>query len=316
MASGNRDLASGHLLGIDVGDRLEITQCFPLPTSISDEDPYEMEMFHLLEEVSVDAYHAGFYQAVCLNNYFSRDMIQSQYTYQLANCNRVFIVFDPYKSRQGKLSLKAYRLTYDFMLMHAQGKTTPKAFVKAGVDSTSIFEEVPIRVRSSHHAHAFLYELRDSGAMDSSAERLSFTGVDDTIERAVHNMTGPEGAFQELIGEQQQFSVLSRRAAAQKAELQRQIDAIEEENITRRALGKEPKPLPDITSAQSKYQEPSRLDSLLAAAKVDAFSSDLSTLAEQTYLKQSIMRGLVRAPQSASTATPSSSSSSSSPTPQ
>ncbi len=284
---------TGQLLGVDVNETLEITHSFAMPDTEDGENDgdFALEMMSNLREVNVDTYNAGFYQSAYMNEFFTRDQIQKQYEYQLENPNRVCIVFDPFKSRQGRLSLRALRLTAQFMQLYRTGKLTAKQFTQFRVDSTTIFEEMPIKVRNSHLVHAFLYDIRDSRKMDCSTDRLALTS-NDTVERVMSMIGGPEGAFQELLNEQNQYQFNARRLAAAKADLQRQIEAVEDDNIRNRALGKELKPLPDASSL--KVSEPSRLETFVASAKVDAYCRDLTDLATQTYVKQAMLRAFTR----------------------
>lgn len=65
------DAVSGHLLGLDVKEKLEVTGCFPMPAAASsskaareeaDAEEYQMAMMKLLREVNADANTVGWYQ--------------------------------------------------------------------------------------------------------------------------------------------------------------------------------------------------------------------------------------------------------------
>lgn len=55
------DLVTGQLLGLDVGGVLEVTNCFPFPSSGDGDDgddagtEYQIEMMRCLREVNVDS---------------------------------------------------------------------------------------------------------------------------------------------------------------------------------------------------------------------------------------------------------------------
>ena len=284
----------GQLLGIDVNGTTEITNCFAMPSGTEDqseEDDLQNEMTRLLRDVNVDNYNAGLYISSVMNDFYGPNLIQAMNKYQTENANRVFIIIDPAKSRQGRLALRAMRLTPAFLALYASGKLSAKSFAAHHVDSLSIFEDVPVRVRNSHLAHAFLYDLREARAADCAGERLSLGSV-DAIERMLTVVTAQDGALTEHVNEQMQLHFAQRKLAAQVAELARQVDQTLDDNRRLKALGREPKPVPDL--AALKAQEPSRLESFLATAKVDALCQDLASLASQTLLKEAALRAFVR----------------------
>lgn len=83
------------------------------------------------------------------------------------------MVYDPFLTRRGRLALKAYRLTNEFMELYADGDLSHVGFSKFGVDSTNIFEEIPIKVHNSHLVHGFLYELREDKSMGCQFDRCA-----------------------------------------------------------------------------------------------------------------------------------------------
>ncbi|XP_064883115.1 eukaryotic translation initiation factor 3 subunit H-like [Oncorhynchus nerka] len=114
------EVVQGVLLGLVVEDRLEITNCFPFPQHTEDdadfdEVQYQMEMMRSLRHVNIDHLHVGWYQSTYYGSFVSRALLDSQFSYQHAIEESVVLIYDPIKTAQGSLSLKAYRLTPKLM---------------------------------------------------------------------------------------------------------------------------------------------------------------------------------------------------------
>ena len=126
------ELVTGQLLGLDVGSTLEVTNCFPFPTRLrfgeegeeeTDQDgiggaEYQMEMMRCLREVNVDHNTVGWYHSSYMGSFLNESMIETQYNYQDRIKKSVVIIYDPLKTSQGALSLKALRLTQKFMSLY------------------------------------------------------------------------------------------------------------------------------------------------------------------------------------------------------
>lgn len=169
------EAVTGLLLGLDIGDRLEATNCFPIPVDKDDEDEnggHQIAMMKALAEVNVDNNTVGWYQSALLGTWCNRDTIDDQFKYQTEIPNSVVVVYDPSSTTRGRLALKAYRLTAEFMELNASGDFSHTSFSRRKLDSTKIFEEIPIKVHNSHLVHGFLYELREQKSMSCSFDRL------------------------------------------------------------------------------------------------------------------------------------------------
>ncbi|XP_052358466.1 eukaryotic translation initiation factor 3 subunit H-like [Oncorhynchus keta] len=125
------EVVQGVLLGLVVEDRLEITNCFPFPQHTEDdadfdEVQYQMEMMRSLRHVNIDHLHVGWYQSTYYGSFVSRALLDSQFSYQHAIEESVVLIYDPIKTAQGSLSLKAYRLTPKLMEICKEKDFTPR----------------------------------------------------------------------------------------------------------------------------------------------------------------------------------------------
>lgn len=140
--------ATGSLVGMDSNGLLEITNTFPFPTVdvvVADNqgghqnDPssaaaaaprakpnivYQNDMIRHLKEVNVDANNVGWYTSATMGNFVNLSFIENQYHYQRDNDKTVALVHDVSRSSQGSLSLRAFRLSSEFMAAFKEGKFT------------------------------------------------------------------------------------------------------------------------------------------------------------------------------------------------
>lgn len=146
--------ATGSLLGMENNSTLEVTNCFPFPTAdVATSDPhpndhmaasniaaaaprakgnvaYQNDMIKNLNEVNVDANNVGFYTSANMGNFINSSLIENLYHYQKeVNEHTVVLVHDVSRSIQGAMSLKAYRLSPNFMAAFKEQKFTTEKLV-------------------------------------------------------------------------------------------------------------------------------------------------------------------------------------------
>lgn len=178
---------------MDVASRLEITNAFAFPSSESQATQienigyhnnqndmqsasaalaaagprqkqnisYQAEMIRKLREVNVDANNVGWYTGANLGNFVSMATIENQYHYQKdLNERTVALIHDVSRSAQGALSLRAFRLTPQFMSAYKDGqKFTTEALQKSNLRHTDILQELPLTIHNSHLLTSFLHSL-------------------------------------------------------------------------------------------------------------------------------------------------------------
>jgi translation initiation factor 3 subunit H len=143
-------IATGSLVGMDVGSTLEITNSFPFPVvevpteSHFDSAPqnaaaaaprakanavYQAEMIRMLREVNIDAQNVGWYTSANMGNFLNLNTIENQFFYQKEmNERTVTLVHDVSRSSQGSLSLRAFRLSPQFMTAFKENKFTSEQY--------------------------------------------------------------------------------------------------------------------------------------------------------------------------------------------
>ena len=142
--------ATGSLVGMENSSLLEVTNCFPfpiveLPQETQYDQPhfntaaaaprakantaYQTEMIRMLREVNIDSQNVGWYTSANLGNFINRMFIENQYYYQKElNERTVALVHDVSRSSQGSLSLRAFRLSPQFMSAYKEDKFTTEKY--------------------------------------------------------------------------------------------------------------------------------------------------------------------------------------------
>ena len=149
--------ASGFLVGMENNGVLEITNCFPFPVTDLQPDQYEQnystvqaasrkanaqyqaDMIRMQKEVGVDANNVGWYTSANLGNFVNQNFIDNQYHYQKEVDERtVALVHDVSRSSQGALSMRAFRLSTQFMTAFKERETkfTTEAYVGRRADES------------------------------------------------------------------------------------------------------------------------------------------------------------------------------------
>ncbi|TKR59961.1 hypothetical protein L596_029563 [Steinernema carpocapsae] len=174
MNEGNES-CQGFLTGlIAVEDRrLEITNCFATPRSeivndeetgggaIQSEDQRTdmMDMLRKFRNMNIDYELVGFYQAHAFGSCFTYDLVESLFDYQVHAQDGVALIYDPLRTRQGQLSIRAFRLSDMGLKLYHKGDFSPETTKAAGLSFENLFQELPVVIKNSHLINVMLAEL-------------------------------------------------------------------------------------------------------------------------------------------------------------
>jgi len=288
------DLVTGQLLGLDVNTTLEVTNCFPYPSKSGEEDEesaesvlvgaeYQIEMMRCLREVNVDNNTVGWYSSTYMGSFINEGSIETQYNYQAKINNKcVMIVYDPLKTSQGILSLKAYRLTLSFMDIYKTQSFTKESLAKSGVSYNDIFEEIPIKIHNSLLIKALLTQLSEDVSIESDFERLNLS-TNPFLEK---NLEFLIECLDDLGVEQNKFQYHQRSVQRQQAQQSAWLQKRRSENAARKQNGEEPLPENDPNNPIFKpIQEPSRLESLLITNQISNYCKQINHFAGNSFTK-------------------------------
>uniref|UniRef100_A0A3B1JV96 Eukaryotic translation initiation factor 3 subunit H n=1 Tax=Astyanax mexicanus TaxID=7994 RepID=A0A3B1JV96_ASTMX len=254
------EVVQGVLLGLVVDDRLEITNCFPFPQHTEDdadfdEVQYQMEMMRSLRHVNIDHLHVGWYQSTYYGSFVSRALLDSQFSYQHAIEESVVLIYDPIKTAQGSLSLKAYRLTPQTDGYLQRERLLSRG--KANLGFEQMFEEVPISIKNSHLMNVLMWELEDRSTVSDKHELLSLSSSNH-LEKSLQMLMDRQ--------QQQKHQYLQRR---------------QQENAQRQSRGEPPLPEEDISKMFKPPQPPPRMDTLLIAGQINNYCQNVKEFTSQ-----------------------------------
>lgn len=289
-------LVNGQLLGLDVGTTLEVTNCLPFPSIQNEYDgeeegaDYQIEMMRCLRDVNIDHNTVGWYQTTYMGSFINDQLIETQFSYQSALPKSVVVVYDPLKSTQGALALKAFRLTEAFMQVFADGIFTSEGLKAAKVSHTEILEEVKLTVHNSILVDALLAELADL-ARDLQRPRLDLPQA-SYLEKNLEMLIDFTDDLLMDHGKHQKWQRKKNYHETQKAKW---VQARIEENAQREERGESllsEDPSGEPQFAKQVYHEPSRFDSLVLSAQIDQFCQQVDGFSGQSFGKLFLLNGL------------------------
>jgi len=264
-------MVAGSLLGLDKGSILEVTHCFPFLAPRSQDDyediggteedvdgeEYQMEMMKMLREVNVDNNCVGWYKSIYAGSFCQTPLVETQFSYQDNLCNNcVVLLYDPSAICNGKLSVKAYQLSEQFI-------TSYRAKSNSFVSPSSILVQLPLKVRNSSLITALLHDINESRQL-----KMWLNLVDQNTECANPLERHLEHCCQwvdDLIEEQAKFQYYLRNIERFKDHArwlsQRRVDINDEE---------------DDAPMWKNATSPPRLDSLLIANQLKQYCLEIN----------------------------------------
>lgn len=251
----------------------------------------------------------GWYTSCSMGSWISRDTVKTQYEYQSAmGPNALMFVYDAVRSLGGSLSIRCFRLSDAFMAAYESQSLTLESMKQVSLSASSIFEEVPLRIRNSHLATALLAQLQKvakkaggqagytcptSIAAESSiggAADFTFDRLDLSATHFIHkNLTSLTTSVGELASQQGQLQQYERRLANQMRLREEWLLRRREENKERVASGMAALPETDTTLWFNKplqeLRTSDRLDLLLNQAQTAEYCDQVNKFASQSFGK-------------------------------
>ncbi|KAL4235568.1 Eukaryotic translation initiation factor 3 subunit H [Mactra antiquata] len=293
-----QDLVQGVLLGLVVDNRLEITNCFPFPRRNDDEDfdevQYQMEMMRNLRRVNIDHLHVGWYQSTYFGGFINRALLDSQYNYQHSIEESVVLIYDPLKTTQGYLSLKAYRLTPEMMKFYGSRDQdfSSESIKAAGISFENMFTEIPVTIKNSHLVNSMLCEIDESLNEKQSFDYLDL-GTSSMLEK---NLRLLMESVDEVAIDANKFVNYQRQYQKQNLAKTQYLQKRQQENQQRIARGEKPLPDEDINKIFKPLQTPPRLDSLLITGQIDNYCQQIGEFSSQSFGKLFLAESLQENP--------------------
>lgn len=292
-------LVTGQLLGLDVGQTLEVTDCFPFPASVGAEDgdddgagaSYQLDMMRCLREVNVDNNTVGWYQSATMGTFQTAELIETFVNYHENIKKCVCIIYDPQRSARGTLALRAIRLKDSFIELYKQDKVAAKDLREANISWKDVFVDIPIKVTSSTLTQALIAELQpDNVSTAGDVDRLNLS-VAPFMEKNIQSLID---CVDDLLAEQQKVTMYHKNVARQAQQQASWLAKRRQENQARRAAGEEL--LPEEDPALFKpLPEPSLLDAFLVTSQMSTYADQVNQAATQMLEKLYVAEALQKA---------------------
>jgi translation initiation factor 3 subunit H len=286
-------VVTGSLLGLDVGQTLEVTECFPIPIQDDGEDAesYELEMLRCMREINVDNNMVGWYQSSVSGSYQVLEIIDT-FISSLESLERcICIVYDVTCALTGTQGVKAIRLADSFIEAYREGPLTIEKVKAKGISWDEVFVEIPITIHNSPLAVALMHEIKTPLSLTQiDLDRLSM----DASPLFEKNLEFLKECIDELNTEQMKLTHHHAEMRMLHQKMMQWKLARRNENQQRRILGEEPLPEDPPENEFRKPQEPSQLDSLLLANQMDSYAAQISSTGAQSLERLVLMERLQR----------------------
>jgi len=271
--SGTGELAQGYITGLIAGEdhRLEVTQCFPMPKLMHDDEEenvlvsHQEEMLKKFRTINYDYLLVGFYQSTPFGACFTEAFVESVFDYQSNEKNSVVLVYDPVKTTQGIISIRAFRLSQQAMKL-CYKDFSPDSIKRSGLTYEKLFEELPVTIKNSQLVNIMLCELELQRKDPVKAPFLDL-GSNGNLERSLRMVMSQMDSLNTEINRYNRYQGAKQKQDQMKENHQQKRN---QENEARRQRGEHPLPEDDLTKLFKPLQPPSMLDGLLASAEIGA----------------------------------------------
>ncbi|KAF4015999.1 hypothetical protein G4228_008334 [Cervus hanglu yarkandensis] len=242
-----------------------------------DEVQYQMEMMRSLCHVNIDHLHVGWYQSTYYGSFVTWALLDSQFSYQHAIEESVVLIYEPIKTAQGSLSLKAYRLTPKLMEVCKEKDFSPEALKKGNITFEHMFEEVPIVIKNSHLINVLMWELEKKSAVADKHELLSLASSNHLGKTLQLLMDRVDEMSQDIV----KYNTHMRNTSKQQQQKHQYQQRRQQENMQRQSRGEPPLPEEDLSKLFKPHQPPARMDSLLIASQINTYCQNIKEFTAQ-----------------------------------
>ncbi|CDJ68346.1 eukaryotic translation initiation factor 3 subunit 3, putative [Eimeria necatrix] len=290
---------NGQLLGTEVRDKLEVTNCFPLPQKkevlsvlqqekgaasaadleerVDEEfDRHQDRMAELMHDVKVDCFTVGWYLTAGAAAALQREIVESLAAYQQQVDKAVLLAFDPAALRAAKNPLTAFRVNPK--LLHA---LDAEPQVVAKIQNEPVLIQVPVSLRN-----AFLTDLFLGSPLGPRGLRSSSCCWGESAAAAAAEMEkslwGVCCCLEGLGEEQERLQRYQRESLRQQQQQKQQQEKRRLENDQRRLRGEPLLPTDPEGLGFRVLEAPSLLPVLLLHEQTQQQTKDISAASADT----------------------------------
>ncbi|OII77541.1 hypothetical protein cand_017010 [Cryptosporidium andersoni] len=297
--------ASGQLLGMEYGNKLEITTSFQLPTRedllsslashyhsskvdkydkidieeriLEEIDKYQTSMVELMHEMRSDCLVLGWYQIIRLDDFQDPGIVSTLLSYHSnAECkSAVFLGIDSELLIQGKQNaFKAYTLGNEY-LSRIKEYDDNYSIIK-GVEFEDILIEIPIYIKYPVLSEAFLLDWATFDILQSTIDFIELPSSHrNNLEFSDKSLLNLADSIDILSIEQERFIKNHRDYMKQQYLVKQMAERKRIENEQRKLKGENP--LPIDTESIKKIEPPNPLPVILMSKYVDTQCRDINS---------------------------------------
>lgn len=288
--------AEGYLCGLleadlSSGNRLEVTYAYPSlrgETTDQEADDYSDEMNRRLRQQGIDNMVVGWYKSAVFGSFLNREVFEAQYAYQSAVEESVVLIYDPVRTSQGLLTLKAYRLGPEIMtIVRKDGlEFSMESVRKAKMNVETLFQEIPIRIKNSYFVNAMLSELEVVAPSPNKRPFLDLS-TSNVLEKNVGLLL--EGV-DHLLAENSKITNHQKRVQRLQSD---RIRIVQRKNAQRQQKGEPLLTEDEINQMFPRpFPESPRADIVLTAAQVSQYCEKIGQFSAQSLSKMQMAEAL------------------------
>jgi len=294
--TGAGDVAQGYLTGLVTGEdrKLEVTNSFPMPKLRVDDDEevlakHQEQMLKMFRHINVDYLLVGWYQSAAFGASFNETMVESMFDYQSQIEDSIVLIYDPIKTNQGLLNIRAYRLSPEAMKL-CYKDFSPESIKKARITYETLFEELPVTIKNSHLVNIMMCEMA-LAQKPGPAKHFLDLGSSGTLEKCMRQVMGHVDQLKEEVNKYIKYSNNRQRFETLRDNY---IQKRHLENEHRRSRGETLLPVDDEPTKMPRApQAPTMLDGLLHAADINAHVDHTLQVAAQNLSKLFIAESII-----------------------
>lgn len=158
--------AAGPIMGFDVhADVVKITSAYPFPYITEESSPYRAksnvkyqdDLISELKELNSAEQLLGWYQSSISGKFITDSLLEALAYGQLRqSANAIVLVHDQVKAKYGVLSLRAFRLTKNFLEAYIANDFSVESLNSHQLSFDKIFEELPVQIHNNHLVSLYL----------------------------------------------------------------------------------------------------------------------------------------------------------------
>lgn len=246
----------------------------------------------LMEEIRQDNFIVGWYLSSINGNYLNFDTIDKQFQLQTKFSNCVCIVYDPTFSENGRLVIRAFRLTDKFMSFYKSqaplGPLGPTSIGKFSINAHNVFEEKKIQLHCTHLTHSFLFEIQKNKSLQCDFDRLHH----NHSQSLLNNLKQLSNQIEMYTNETTGFRMFYNKCTKVKYARENFAAQIDRENRKLKSRGLRTRQMPDLEKLYPSPPEQSRLESVILNCQMKQTAKEVELSTTQGLAKLWITQGL------------------------